>query len=73
MKTHTPLSSIAEIQQLMLAAAQTVSAEQTIKLEHAVGRVLAAAQIADMDVPPYDNSAMDGYAVRHKDVQAGGF
>lgn len=70
MKTHTPLSSIAEIQQLMLAAAQTVSAEQTIKLEHAVGRVLAAAQIADMDVPPYDNSAMDGYAVRHKDVQA---
>ncbi|MGL5988010.1 MAG: molybdopterin molybdotransferase MoeA [Rhodocyclaceae bacterium] len=70
MKTHTPLSSIAEIQQLMLAAAQTVSAEQTIKLEHAVGRVLAAAQIADMDVPPYDNSAMDGYAVRHEDVQA---
>jgi molybdopterin molybdotransferase len=70
MKTHTPLSSIAEIQQLMLAAAETINSEETIKLEHAVGRVLATAQIADMDVPPHDNSAMDGYAVRHEDVQA---
>ena len=70
MKTHTPLSSIAEIQQLMLAAAETIKSEETIKLEHAVGRILATAQIADMDVPPHDNSAMDGYAVRHEDVQA---
>lgn len=71
MKTHTPLSSIAEIQQLMLAAADTdtINAEETIKLEHAVGRVLATAQIAYIDVPPHDNSAMDGYAVRHEDAQ----
>jgi len=36
----------------------------------ATGRVLARAQVSGMDVPPMDNSAMDGYAVRAVDVQA---
>ena len=34
----------------------------------AAGRVLARAQRSTMDVPPMDNSAMDGYAVRLADV-----
>src|SRR6185503_11248795 len=33
----------------------------------ATGRVLARAQRSTLDVPPMDNSAMDGYAVRAAD------
>ena len=36
----------------------------------AAGRVLAQAQTSTMDVPPMDNSAMDGYAVRLADLNA---
>ena len=36
----------------------------------ATGRVLARAQRSTMDVPPMDNSAMDGYAVRASEVTA---
>src|SRR5260370_9935794 len=35
----------------------------------ATGRVLATAQRSTMNVPPMDNSAMDGYAVRTADLQ----
>lgn len=69
MKPHTPLSSIAEIQALMLNAAQVVSSQENIATEHAVGRVLANAQHASINVPPHDNSAMDGYAVRSGDLR----
>src|SRR4029450_2524674 len=37
----------------------------------ASGRVLARPQRSTMDVPPMDNSAMDGYAVRAADLAAG--
>ena len=43
--------------------------EQVPTLE-ATGRVLARAQASTMDVPPMDNSAMDGYALRLADVAA---
>ncbi len=38
----------------------------------AAGRVLAASQASPIDLPPMDNSAMDGYAVRVADVAAPG-
>jgi len=37
------------------------------RLDEALGRVLAQAVTAGIDVPPADNSAMDGYAFRHSD------
>ncbi len=40
---------------------------EDISLADALGRVLAAAADAVIDVPPADNSAMDGYAIRHVD------
>jgi molybdopterin molybdotransferase len=43
-----------------------------VALAEAVGRTLAGDVVADMDVPPFDNSAMDGYAVRSGDVSAPG-
>ena len=39
-------------------------------LHAALGRVLATDAVALLDVPRFDNSAMDGYAVRHLDLEA---
>ena len=41
-------------------------------LAAARGRVLAADVIAPVDLPPFDNSAVDGYAVRHADLEPDG-
>jgi molybdopterin molybdotransferase len=53
--------------QLMAGAAPVSDIEEVPALE-ATGRVLARAQRSTMDVPPMDNSAMDGYAVRLADL-----
>jgi molybdopterin molybdotransferase len=39
-----------------------------VPIEGALGLVLAEAVVAAHDLPPFPNSAMDGYAVRHEDV-----
>ncbi len=44
-------------------------APETVALDRAAGRVLAHPVIARRDQPPFPASAMDGYAVRHADVQ----
>lgn len=41
---------------------------ETIVLAEAVGRILAEDIFADMDLPPFDRSQMDGYAVRAADT-----
>jgi molybdopterin molybdotransferase len=44
---------------------------QTLPLDDAFGRTLARDVRVTIDVPPFDNSAMDGYAVRAEDLRAG--
>ncbi len=56
----------------VLAAARRVKGEDRVPLCEAAGRVLAAGLVSAIDVPPADNSAMDGYAVRCADVAAPG-
>ncbi|PRY64175.1 molybdopterin molybdotransferase [Vreelandella songnenensis] len=51
----------------LLADVGPLEAEQ-VDLEHAPGRVLAEDVLATLDVPPFDNSAMDGYALRAVDA-----
>ncbi len=51
----------------ILASARTVG-EETVPLARAVGRALAAPVVAEATLPPWDNSAMDGYAVRAHEV-----
>lgn len=41
-----------------------------LPLQQALGRVLAADVTSPIDLPPFDNSAMDGYAVRRRDLAA---
>src|SRR5215211_4872845 len=43
---------------------------ETVTLDAALGRVLAEDVHADLNVPPFDNSAMDGYAVIAADIAA---
>ncbi len=45
---------------------------ERVSVRAALGRVLAADVISPVDVPSNDNSAMDGYALRHADLSAGG-
>jgi molybdopterin molybdotransferase len=44
---------------------------ERVAVRAALGRVLAEDVISPVDVPAHDNSAMDGYAVRHADLGAG--
>lgn len=44
---------------------------ETVTLDRAAGRVLAAPVLATTDNPPFNASAMDGYAVRAEDVREG--
>ena len=41
---------------------------EAVPLAEAAGRVLAREVLADLDLPPFEKSAMDGYAVRSGDV-----
>ena len=52
----------------LLDRARGVTATESIAITAALGRVLAAPQTSSITVPPLDNSAMDGYAVRLADV-----
>ena len=51
----------------MLANARPVGEVEEVSALEATNRVLARSQRSTMDVPPMDNSAMDGYAVRISD------
>jgi len=64
------LLSVDEALAVLLEGARAVSEIETVPTLEATGRVLAQAQTSTMDVPPMDNSAMDGYAVRRADVPA---
>lgn len=54
----------------ILRAARPVTDIENVPLLQAHGRILATAQHSPLDVPPADNSAMDGYAVKHADLRA---
>lgn len=55
--------------ELVLAQARPLGSEE-VPLPEALGRILAADVASDVDMPPFDRSAMDGYALRAQDVQA---
>ncbi len=44
-------------------------AEERVRLEKAAGSVLAEDIVSDVDMPPFNKSAMDGYAVRSDDLR----
>lgn len=67
-----PLLSVDEALEQLLAQARPIGGRETVMLGEGRGRVLAEPLVSTLDVPPLDNSAMDGYAVRSADLQANG-
>lgn len=63
-----PLLSIENVERLIAERVTPVAETETVALHAARGRVLARAVTAPIDLPPFDNSAVDGYAVRHADL-----
>lgn len=62
---------VAEALKRGLAAADPIVGIETLPLADALGRVLAQDCTSKVDMPAFDNSAMDGYAVRLSDLDAG--
>jgi len=63
-----PLLRLDDMERLIAARITPVAESETVSLGDARGRVLAADIAAPVDLPPFDNSAVDGYAVRHADL-----
>lgn len=66
-----PLIPVSEAIQQLLEQAQPVVEMEEVDLFDAYGRILAEAVTATINVPPADNSAMDGYAVYYADFTHG--
>jgi molybdopterin molybdotransferase len=67
-----PLMPITDMERLIADRVHPVTETEVVRLAAARGRVLAGDVIAPLDLPPFDNSAVDGYAVRHRDLDANG-
>ena len=64
----TGLTQLYEAQKIVLDAAPVLGLEK-ISILDALGRVLGEDIVAERDNPPWDNSAMDGFAVRWEDIK----
>jgi molybdopterin molybdotransferase len=63
-----PLLPVDEMERLIVERIAPVAETEEVTLHAAHGRVLARDIVAPLDLPPFDNSAVDGYAVRHRDL-----
>src|SRR5580765_6773834 len=61
------LISVEEAQGLILEHVEPLP-EELVSLREALGRVLAGPATAAVDLPPFDSSAMDGFALRSADT-----
>ena len=66
------MKSPSEAVQEILSRLAPLEERELVPLSQAVGRVLAEAVRSDLDLPPFDKSAMDGFAVHSADFAAAG-
>ena len=71
-KSTVDAGTVTRARATMLATLTPVTDHETVSLDEAPGRVVAEPLLAPFDVPPFDNSAMDGYALRWRDLEASG-
>jgi len=64
------LTAVEEAISHILAQAKALTGSETVPLADSLGRVLAEDHHVPADVPPADNSAVDGYALRTQDLVA---
>ncbi len=70
--TTDRLLSVEEARSRIFAAIAGPTGPEVAWLSEARGRVLASDVISPLSLPPWDNSAMDGYAIRAADVASAG-
>ena len=63
-----PLMTVAQAAALMAERLTPVAEPERVPLMQAAGRILAEDVVAPADIPPHDNSAVDGYAVHFDDL-----
>ena len=63
-----PLMPIDEVERIIRERVMPVAETETVPLAAAYGRVMASDVTAPISLPPFDNSAVDGYAVRSADL-----
>jgi molybdopterin molybdotransferase len=63
-----PLLPIEDMERLIAERVASVTEREQVPLRAALGRVLAEDVFAAVDLPPFDNSAVDGFAVRGQDL-----
>ena len=63
---------VAKAREYIRAFLTPISGTERLHIRAALGRVLAQDVVSGIDVPAHDNSAMDGYAFRHGDLQREG-
>ncbi len=66
-----PMMSVDEAVGIIAARVSAVREVETVALKEADGRILAADIAASLPLPPFTNSAVDGYAVRSRDLPPG--
>ena len=71
MNMKKPMLSVQEALDFLLQSARSVKERELVSTLDANGRVLAEDQISQLNVPPMDNTQMDGYAVRAADCLSG--
>ncbi len=71
MTQKKPMLSVQEALDFLLKGARPVSDTESVSTLDALGRVLAQDQASQLNVPPMDNTQMDGYAVRSTDCMSG--
>lgn len=72
MNVPAPLQSLDEARAQLLAAVAPLGHSEQVGTFDALGRVLAQDVRSQLDVPPADNTSMDGYALRVADVPEAG-
>ena len=68
MSARAPLRVLDDALAELLAHARTLEGTESVSTFDADGRVLAQDLVSALQVPPQDNSAMDGYAVRSHEI-----
>src|SRR5258708_39473303 len=66
-----PMMSVNEAVAIIAARVTAVQDVETVSLTAADGRILASDISASLPLPPFTNSAVDGYAVRSSDLRPG--
>jgi len=64
--------SLEEALEKLLASVRSVEGSESCPVSSAVGRFVTQDILAKSALPPFDNSAMDGYAVRSADIRGAG-